>query len=81
MAELQRVDLLLPKTLLRRLKKEVRARHITFSSLVRESLQNRFPDLPSRAERLDAVRHLEAMSLPIGPWSKMESEIHQGRRA
>jgi hypothetical protein len=81
MAELQRIDLLLPKVLLRRLKKEARARHTTFSSLVRESLQRRFPSLPTRAERLDAVRRLGAMSLPIGPWSKMESEIHQGRGA
>lgn len=81
MAELQRVDLLLPKTLLRRLKKEAKVRHTTFSSLVRESLQRRFPDALARSTRLQAVRRLQAMSLPIGPWDAMESEIDKGRAA
>ena len=81
MAELQRVDLLLHKALLRRLKKEARARHTTFSSLVRENLQHRFPAIPTRTDRLDAVRRLQALSLPVGPWAKMESEIHRGREA
>ena len=81
MAELQRVDLLLPKTLLRRLKKEAKERHTTFSSLVRENLQRRFPALGSRSTRLEAVRRLQAMSLPVGPWTQMESEIEKGRTA
>ena len=81
MAELQRVDLLLPKTLLRRLKKEAKARHTTFTSLVRESLQTRFPGLASHVARLEAARRLKTMSLPIGSWTQMESEINKGRAA
>ncbi len=81
MIELQRVDLLLPKSLLRRLKQEAKARHTTFSSLVRENLQRRFPELGSRSTRLEAVRRLQAMSLPVGPWDQMESDIDKGRAA
>ena len=75
------IDMLLPRALLRRLKKEAQTRHTTFSHLVRESLQLRFPSSPSRSERLEAVRQLQAMSLPAGSWAKMESEIDRGRRA
>jgi hypothetical protein len=81
MADLQRVDLLLPKVLLRRLKQEARVRHTTFSSLVRETLAHRFSARPTRSSRLAAVHRLQAMSLPVGPWSRMESEIHKGRSA
>ena len=81
MPELQRVDLLLPQKLLRRIKKEAKARHTTFSSLVRESLQRTFAGAFSRTSRLDAVRRLQAMSLPVGPWEQMESEIEKGRTA
>jgi len=81
MPENQRVDLLLPQTLLRRIKKEARARHTTFSSLVRESLQRTFAGAFSQASRLDSVRRLQAMSLPVGPWKQMESEIDKGRAA
>jgi hypothetical protein len=81
MADLQRVDLLLPKILLRRLKKEAQARHGTFSSLVRETLQLRFPGGPARGARMEAVRRLQAMSLPVGPWTQMEADIDKGRSA
>jgi hypothetical protein len=81
MADLQRVDLLLPKILLRRLKKEAHLRHATFSSLVRETLQLRFPAGPTRIERMEAVRRLQAMSLPVGPWPQMEADIDKGRMA
>ena len=81
MAELQRVDLLLPKTLLRRIKKAAQERGSTFSSMVRESLQLRFPHGAAHASRLAAVKRLKAMSLPIGSWKQMESEIHRGRMA
>ena len=80
MADFQRVDLLLPKALLRRLKKEAKARRTTFSSLVRDSLQIRFPGIASHIARLEAVRRMKAMSLPVGPWRRMESEIDKGRR-
>jgi hypothetical protein len=81
MADLQRVDVLLPKGLLRSIKKAARERRTTFSHLVRESLQLRFPDLASRSSRLAAVERLRSMSLPVGPWGRMESEIHKGRTA
>ncbi len=81
MSELHRVDLLLPQTLLKRIKKEAKARHTTFSSLVRESLQRTFKDPFSKSSRLNAVRRLQEMSLPIGPWKQMESEIDKGRTA
>ena len=81
MTKLQRVELLLPKKLLRLLKKEAKARHTTFSSLVRESLQQTFAGAYSRSSRLDSVRQLQAMSLPVGPWEHMEAEIDKGRTA
>jgi len=81
MPELQRVDLLLPQKLLRRIKKEAKSRHTTFSSLVRESLQRTFTGAFSRTSRLDAVRRLQAMSLPVGSWEQMESDIDRGRAA
>jgi hypothetical protein len=81
MPELHRVDLLLPQTLLKRIKKEAKVRHTTFSSLVRESLQRTFRGTFSQSSRLDSVRQLQAMSLPVGSWKQMESEINKGRTA
>jgi hypothetical protein len=81
MADLQRVDLLLPKRLLKRMRKAARERHTTFSHLVRESLQLRFSNAMSRSARLAAVQRLQNMSLPVGPWARMESEISKGRTA
>ncbi len=79
MADLQRVDLLLPKGLLRNMKKMARERHTTFSRLVRESLQQRFSHGVPRSSRMAAVQRLKNMSLPVGPWTRMASEIHKGR--
>jgi len=81
MADLQRVDLLLPKGLLKNIKKAAKERRTTFSHLVRESLQVRFPSLETRASRLAAVQRLKGMSLPVGPWARMEAQIHKGRAA
>jgi hypothetical protein len=81
MAVLQRVDLLLPMGLLKSIKKAAKERRTTFSHLVRESLQLRFPSLASRTSRLAAVERLKGMSLPVGPWARMETQIHKGRTA
>ncbi len=81
MADLQRVDLLLPKTLIKHLKKEAQTQHTTFSALVRDNLQRCFMHSGSRSTRMDAVRRIRAMSLPVGPWEKMVSDIDRGRTA
>jgi len=64
-------------SLYRRLKEIADKRHCAVDDLVGESLKIHF-SLHTPKERRAAVDDLESMSLPVGTWEEMETEIISG---
>lgn len=74
---MKRTQILFPEEELRRLQRYAAAKHCSVGHLVREAVAKSYGD-PSMQARLDAVRRIAAMSLPVSDWEQMEEEIERG---
>lgn len=69
----KRVPVLLDPFQYERLKEIARQRHCSVEALVREAIDRVYPQT-AVDERLEAVRALAAMKLPVTDWDQMEWE-------
>jgi len=74
---MKRTQILFPEDELRRLRRDAAARHCSVGHLVREAVAKSYGQKPDQA-RLEAVRRIAAMSLPVSDWEQMEEEIERG---
>jgi len=77
MTDLQRADLLLPKKLLQRLRRDARERKTSLSALVRETLERTYT-IASEQERMAAAKRLTSCQGPVADWPQMKRQILRG---
>lgn len=73
MALSKKTTILFPPDLHERLKRLAEERGTSLGELVRRACKERY-ELPTKEERLEAVREMEKMSLPVGTPEEMARE-------
>ena len=74
----KKTTILFPPKLYHQLAQLASRQGTSVAHLVRQAAIQRYL-LPDRRTRLEAVRAIAAMHLPVSDWPQMEREIEQGR--
>ena len=74
----KKTTILFPPKLYRQLEQLASRQGTSVAHLVRQAAIQRYL-LPDRRTRLEAVRAIAAMNLPVSDWPQMEREIEHGR--
>lgn len=74
----RRIQATLTEEQYRELQRQARARHITVSELVRETLERQYFEGPVVEQRREALRDLVSLRAPVADWPEMEAEILRG---
>lgn len=74
----KKTTILFPPKLYQQLERVAKEQGASVAHLVREAAIQRYL-LPDRRTRLEAVKAIAAMHLPVSDWPQMEREIEQGR--
>jgi len=69
----RRVQVLLTEAQYVELESQARLRKLSVGAVIRQAVQEHLGN-DGQAERLDAVRRLAAMHLPVADWEQMERE-------
>lgn len=71
----RRIQATLTEEQYRELQRMARARHITVSELVRETLEREYFEGPAIEQRRQALQDLISLQGPVTDWPQMEAEI------
>ncbi len=74
----RRIQATLTEEQYRELQRMARARHITVSELVRETLERQYFGGPAVEQRREALQDLISLRAPVADWPQMEAEILRG---
>jgi len=74
----RRIQATLTEEQYRELQRQARARQITLSELVRETLERQYFEGPAVEQRREALRDLVSLRAPVADWPEMEAEILRG---
>lgn len=74
----KKTTILFPPKLYRQLERLAKQQGTSVAHLVREAAIHRYL-LPDRESRLEALKALTSMQLPVSDWPQMEREIMEGR--
>ena len=74
----RRIQATLTEEQYRELQRMARARHITVSELVRETLERQYFEGPAVEQRREALQDLISLRAPVADWPQMEAEILRG---
>lgn len=74
----KKTTILFPPRMYRQLERVAKEQGTSVAHLVRQAALQRYL-LPDRRTRLEAVKAIAAMSLPVSDWPQMEREIEKGR--
>lgn len=74
----KKTTILFPPKLYRELERLAKKEKTSVAHLVRDAAIRRYL-LPDRKTRLEAVKAIAAMQLPVSDWPQMEREIAEGR--
>lgn len=74
----KKTTILFPPKMYRQLERVAKRQGTSVAHLVREAAIQRYL-LSDRKERLEALKALTAMQLPVADWPTMEREIMEGR--
>ena len=69
----ERVQVLLSREQVTRLRAIAQAHHESLGALIRNAVDEVYLH-PEQAARIEAVRRMAALSLPVSDWEQMESE-------
>ena len=74
----RRIQATLTEEQYRELQQVARARHVTVSELVRETLERQYFEGPALEQRREALEDLISLRAPVSDWPQMEAEILRG---
>jgi hypothetical protein len=74
----RRIQATLTEEQYRELQRLARARHITVSELVRQTLEQQYFEGPAIEQRREALADLLSLRSPVTDWPEMEAEILRG---
>lgn len=74
---LKKTTLLFEEQIYKRLQEKAKAEKLSIGELVREAVKNYY-GIKSRKEKMDALKKLSQMNMPVSDYEEMEKDIIKG---